>query len=80
VGHPWPTPCGRALRATGFAPGESVDCGHPWPQTPPAGDTGTALTYAAHGVSSYVYLLKEMKRLKEINILNPDDIFKKLLS
>ncbi|HEY5603144.1 MAG TPA: hypothetical protein VIM41_08560, partial [Gammaproteobacteria bacterium] len=24
-----------------------LDCGHPWPQTPPARDTGTALTYAA---------------------------------
>ena len=21
-----------------------LDCGHPWPQTPPAGNTGTALT------------------------------------
>ncbi|HEY5602592.1 MAG TPA: hypothetical protein VIM41_05745, partial [Gammaproteobacteria bacterium] len=50
-----PHPAG-ALRATGFVPGESVDCGHPWPQTPPAGDTRTALTYAAHGVSSYAAL------------------------
>ncbi|HEY5603272.1 MAG TPA: hypothetical protein VIM41_09200, partial [Gammaproteobacteria bacterium] len=27
---PGPHPAG-ALRATGFVPGESVDCGHPWP-------------------------------------------------
>ncbi|HEY5602635.1 MAG TPA: hypothetical protein VIM41_05965, partial [Gammaproteobacteria bacterium] len=40
---PGPHPAG-ALRATGFAPGESVDGGHPWPQTPPAGNTSTALT------------------------------------